>query len=98
MKDSKQHLPFIPYNWEGNLPVVMAIQALDRGEATPEQQKVVLDAIINDLAGYYDLSYRNTDRDTAFHEGRRFVGAQLVKLSKLNISRVSEISRKREAT
>jgi hypothetical protein len=61
-----------------------AIQALARGDATPDQQRHALAWIVELAAGTYDLSYRpDSTHDTAFAEGRRFVGLQLVKL--LNI-------------
>lgn len=63
---------------------VEAVKALANGEATPEQQKLVLDWIVNMAAGTYELSFRSDqdggDRETAFAEGRRFVGMQVVKL------------------
>ena len=63
---------------------VEAIKALTRGEADPFQQKTALDWIINTAAGAYELSFRSDaeggDRETAFAEGRRFVGMQIVKL------------------
>lgn len=64
---------------------VGAIQALNRGEATPEQQQRALRYIVEIAAGTYDLSYRpDSERDTAFAEGRRHVGLTLVKLTKIN--------------
>jgi len=43
--------------------------------------------IVNQICGTYDLSYRpDSDRDTAFAEGKRMVGLQLVKFSKINIA------------
>jgi hypothetical protein len=78
--------------WE--VPDAAAIQALDRGDATADQQRRALDWIINKAAGYYDLSYRpggeEGRRDTDFAEGRRFVGGQIVKLSKLNLAKFKE--------
>lgn len=63
-----------------------------RSEAEPHQQKIVLDFIINKLTGYYDLSYRpdgmGGQRDTDFAEGKRFVGQQLVKLIKINLTKL----------
>lgn len=62
-----------------------AFQALARGDASEHQQKRALEYLVNTLCGTYDLSYRPSgDRDTAFAEGRRFVGLQVVKLLKLN--------------
>lgn len=65
--------------WDG--PVVSALKALGGGKARPDQQITALNYIIEALAGTYDLSFRPDDkggeRDTAFAEGRRFVGLQL---------------------
>lgn len=67
-----------------------AIQALMRGEAQAHQQQRALAYIIETLCGTYDMSFRPTgDRDTCFAEGKRFVGNQLVKLSKLNLSKMT---------
>jgi hypothetical protein len=80
--------PYIPAPWE---PAdVSAIQALHRGDASPDQQKRALDYIIS-LAGTYDLSYRpDSDRDTTFAEGKRWVGLQIVKLVKLNLAAIRQ--------
>lgn len=68
-----------------------AIQALLRGEAEPHQQKRALAYIIETLCGTYDMSFRPTgDRDTCFAEGKRHVGNQLVKLTKLNLSNLKD--------
>jgi hypothetical protein len=65
--------------WDG--PTVAALKALGRGQARPDQQITALNFVIERLAGTYDLSFRPDDlggeRDTAFSEGRRFVGLQL---------------------
>lgn len=65
--------------WDG--PVVSALKALGTGQARHDQQIVAMNFIIEVLAGTYDLSFRPNeiggDRDTAFSEGRRFVGLQL---------------------
>jgi hypothetical protein len=61
-----------------------AIKALAAGVANEGQQKRALDWIINTLCGTYDLSYRpESDRDTAFAEGKRHIGLQLVKQVKM---------------
>ena len=65
-----------------------ALQALQRGNATAEQQKRAVAWIINGACATYDLSYRPGEegrRDTDFAEGRRFVGLQLVKMLKLKL-------------
>jgi hypothetical protein len=76
--------PWMPPLWE--LADARALQDLARGEAAPHQQQRALEYIVNTLAATYDLSYRpDSDRDTTFAEGRRFVGLQIVKLLKLNL-------------
>lgn len=81
--------PYIPPPYE---PAdVSAIQALARGDASPDLQRRALDWIINIAADTYGLSYRpDSDRDTAFAEGKRFVGLQLVKLLKLNTEAIRQ--------
>lgn len=63
---------------------VSAVQALALGEAQPHQQKAALDWIIRCAAGTYEPSYRSDadggDRETAYAEGRRFIGLSLIKL------------------
>lgn len=79
--------PWKPPAWD--LPDAGAIQALARGEANDAQQKRALDYIIRSLAGTYDLSYRSgKSDDTAFAEGRRFVGLQIVKLINANLGAI----------
>lgn len=62
-------------------PIVAALKAFGKGEARPDQQITALNFIIENLAGTYDLSFRPDDkggeRDTAFAEGRKYVGLQL---------------------
>lgn len=65
---------------------VAALQALQRGEATPEQQKRALEWIVNAAANTYDLEYRTEPRDHAFCSGRRFVGLQIVKMLRLSLA------------
>jgi hypothetical protein len=84
-----RHKPWIPPAYE--LADATAIRALRDGTATPDQQKRAVAYIVNTLAGTYDLSYRPTsDRDTAFAEGRRFVGLQVVKLMNLNLALIKQ--------
>jgi hypothetical protein len=81
-----------PYPFE--VADAQAVQSLARGQASADQQTRVLALLINGLCGTYDLSYRpDGDRDTAFAEGKRFVGLQLVKLTAVNISELERIER-----
>lgn len=75
--------PWAPPGYE--IADIGALQALARGDASEHQQKRALAYVVNTLCGTYDLSYRpDSERDTAFAEGRRFVGLQVVKLLKLS--------------
>jgi hypothetical protein len=68
-----------------------ALKALSRGDASPEQQKRGLDYIIKVLAGTFDMSYRpDSDRDTAFAEGKRWVGLQAIKLININLEKIPD--------
>lgn len=67
-----------------NEAITNAIKAVNAGVANSGQQQHVIKWIIETLCGTYDLSYRpNSDRDTVFAEGKRFVGQQIVKQLKL---------------
>lgn len=58
-----------------------ALQALRRKEATPDQQARALDWIIQNCAKTYDVTFQpDSDRASAFAEGRRFVGLKIVEL------------------
>jgi hypothetical protein len=80
-----QHAAYLPPAYE--LADVTALQALERGEATPDQQKRALRWIIGGACGTYDLAYRpggeDGARDTLIALGRQFVGQQIVKLLRL---------------
>jgi hypothetical protein len=84
--------PWVPP--EPSLDVSVAIKAVAAGTANEHQQRKAMQWIINDLCGTYDMSYRpDSERDTTFAEGKRFVGNQLVK--EINIS--MEILRRKNA-
>lgn len=70
---------------------IAAIQGLMRGDAQPHQQQRALRWIIEVVAATYDTSYRpESERDTCFAEGRRFVGTTLVKATKIDISKLKK--------
>ena len=78
--------PYAPAPYE--LADVHALKALAGDEDVPAHQaRRALNWIIHSACGTYDQSYRpgeDGDRDTAFAEGRRFVGNQIVKLVNLS--------------
>ncbi len=67
-----------------------ALQAVSLGTASADQQRRAYHYIVHVIAATYDVSFRpgglEGDRDTAFAEGKRMVGTQLVKFANLNIS------------
>ena len=66
-----------------------AVQGLLAGTASPEQQRRALRWVIEVACGTYDFHYQpGSERDTAFGLGRAFVGQQIVKLTKLNLSSI----------
>lgn len=78
----KPNAPWTPVSYSEK--EVRYIQALARGDATPEQQRGALDWIINSVCGTYDLPYYpESIRDSDFAQGKRFVGLQLVKMLKI---------------
>lgn len=69
---------------------IHAFQSLARGEATPAEQKRALDWMIR-AANTYEVSFHpDSERLSAFAEGRRFVGLQIVKLLNLNLSKLQK--------
>lgn len=74
-----------PAPWEDRH--VFAIQGLQAGTASPDQQKAALKWIIEGACGHNDWAYRpSSERDTAMFLGRQFVAKQLIKLLNLNTS------------
>jgi hypothetical protein len=66
--------------------ILMAIRACIAGKASEGQQQMAMDWIITKASNLYDMSYRpdvsGGARATEFHEGRRFVGSQIVKMTR----------------
>lgn len=77
-----------------NNQVKAAFQNMAKGIANEGQQQLVMDYIIYDLCGYYDISFRPGDdgrRETDFSEGKRWVGAKIVLLTKLKLGGTNEV-------
>lgn len=88
-KTPPEGAPWAPAEYE--IEDIGAIQALARGEAQPHQQINALKWIVEKVCKTYDLSYRpDSDRDTTFAEGKRFVGTQIVKATKINIAKLKD--------
>lgn len=76
---------------EWDLPVnyqkadITAIQALEAGQATEQQQQRALRFIVEELAGNYKPSQRSEGWQTSFTEGRRCVGLMIVTATKMSL-------------
>lgn len=74
----------------------MAIKALAEARATPEQQRIAFRWILEGAANYHDIDFRpgglDGERASAFNSGRRFVGAQIMKLRHLNPAMITRRS------
>ena len=77
---------------------VSALQALRDGKANAGQQRRAMEFILDVVCDRNGMSFRpgglEGDRETCIAEGRRFVGNQIVKLTKLPLSKIKEESSK----
>ena len=63
-------------------PVIHAgMKALSHGNASETQQRAVFDWLVKEAAGVGTKSFRTDPCETAFAEGRRFVGLQIIHLA-----------------
>lgn len=73
---------------------VAAVKALANGDATPEQQRLAYDWIVKAASNIGGQSFRGGDSHaTAFMEGRRFVGAQLIALQAVDIEKLKKATK-----
>ena len=71
------------------LPDAYAIQALAKGLATPEAQRQAIKCIVEEISGTYAMTYDpESDRQSAFAEGRRSVGRAIVGIINSNLGAV----------
>ena len=62
-------------------PSIVAIKAVERGEATPQQQQAAIACIVKQISDRDSMSFKtgpDGDRETAFAEGKRYVGNKIV--------------------
>jgi hypothetical protein len=81
--------PHMPAGYE--LADVSAVQALQEGTATADQQKRALRWMIERAAATYEAHFYPDERLTVFALGRAFVGQQLVKMLRLNVSTLRKV-------
>lgn len=76
-----------PVPWASIEPepsICSALRALRAGTAEPDQQIKAIEFIVDVVCERNGMSYRpGSDRDTAFAEGKRYVGNQIVRLANL---------------
>ena len=74
--------PFEPAQYDNS--IVAATRALANGEANEGQQQLFWKWLIEEVSGYFDLSFRPGGDDgrrlSDFAEGKRFVGSQCLKM------------------
>ena len=92
MPKSKASAPWMPVKYRK--ADAAALQAMRRGEATPDQQLRALEYIVETICDRNGMSFRpggpEGARDTDFAEGRRFVGNQIVKLTNIPLNKIKE--------
>lgn len=68
----------LPYEPQGYLlNEYQAFKAMAAGNASPEQQKLVMSVMLYKISAVDDLAYRPNQRDTDFALGKQFVGQQI---------------------
>lgn len=97
MTDKRTGAPHEPAPYDNR--IIYAIRALKAGTASEAQQQIAWDWIVYYASGYNELSYRpdeaGGERATIFMEGRRFVGAQMLKMLQANLTPAPEPAKKR---
>ena len=72
-------------------PDVMAVRAVAKGEATPDQQKRALDWIINEACGRYNWSFTAGQRETDVNLGRQRVGISITDIVNMPAKAVDKL-------
>jgi hypothetical protein len=71
---------------------VRAIKAMFAGEAAPGQQRLALQVIVNKFSRAQDMLFVPGSQDqTAFLNGRGFVGMQILKMIKVPIGKLQTV-------
>jgi len=82
---AKAKLPDVLQTATFELADAVAMQALAQGRADEWQQRRALEWIIYKACGFHDISFRDTDRETSFAEGKRMVAQQINVLLKTDV-------------
>jgi hypothetical protein len=87
MAKPKGSAPWMPTNYD--IADTAALQAMKRGEATPDQQVRAMEFILAAVCDRHGMSYRPDNQfDTAFAEGKRWVANQIVKICSMPLSQL----------
>lgn len=79
--------PWDSLKLESHRAAVAALKSLALGTADEDQQIRALKFIIDEICLTYDMSYRpDSERDTAFAEGKRYVGNAILRAIKANMT------------
>lgn len=86
---AKEYVPWMPENYD---PAdAAAVQAVANGIADEVQQKRAMSWVVNNLCRTYDSTFfPESERNSVFADGKRSVGLQLVKLIKINVSKITK--------
>lgn len=89
MDKKLKHEPWMPAPYE--VAIGHAIQGLNSGTATPDQQRKAMKWIIETLCATYDVTYfPESARNSDFAQGKRWCGQQLVKLSNIKLGLIKK--------
>ena len=69
---------------------ILAIQAVHRGEATPPQQTLCLNAIMVKLCRMHDMPYAGDTHDSAFLAGRIHTGQRILHTTHIAVGKLDD--------
>lgn len=85
----EKNKPFFPAEY--SLADIAAIQAMATGTASSDQQKRALKWIVEEACATYGLNfYPGESFNNDFAAGKRYVGQQIIKLTKINSNALKE--------
>lgn len=80
-----------------NIADIYAIRALFNGTAEAEQQKRAVKCVVEEICQTYAMTFDpESDRQTAFNEGKRHVGRILVGIANANMAAINAADEKLE--
>lgn len=93
----KRQVPLSPEPWAARLPTkaqVFAVKAIADGTANDFQQKAFFRWLLMEVCAVGNMSFRpgsGGDRETAFAEGKRFVGLEVARLQLMTGDQVDKL-------